>query len=131
MPWNQVFCQPHQKDRSKLAEATPTARFESRSFHSALQIIDEAAKGILDRVPKPFNVEEIQMIYPLTYEESMNTVLAQECMRYNPLVKCIHSNLPELRKALKGLVVMTLELEARGGGGATRGGIDVTVGVLA
>merc|ERR550514_2364285 len=33
-----------------------------------------------------FDVPGIQMQYPVLYEESMNTVLAQECIRYNKLV---------------------------------------------
>ena len=43
-----------------------------------------------------------------TYTESMNTVLAQECMRYNKLIKTSQlDRSPTLLKALKGLVVMS------------------------
>jgi hypothetical protein len=41
------------------------------------------------------------------YEESMNTVLTQEVIRYNTLLKKINSTLKEILKALKGLVVMS------------------------
>ena len=54
------------------------------------------------------------MQYPVVYEESMNTVLAQECIRYNKLITVMELTLPELAKALQGLVVMSNELEAMG-----------------
>lgn len=52
------------------------------------------------------------MQYPIMYEESMNTVLGQECIRYNKLLQEMRTTLPELLKALQGLVVMSNELEA-------------------
>ena len=59
-----------------------------------------------------FNIEAVQMAYPVVYEQSMNTVLLQECIRYNKLISAIIESLPQLLKALKGLVVMSNELEA-------------------
>ena len=41
-------------------------------------------------------------------------VLAQECIRYNKLVDVMELTLPQLDKALQGLVVMSGELEAMG-----------------
>ena len=38
----------------------------------------------------------------------------QECIRYNKLIDIMEQSLPELQKALKGLVVMSGELEAVG-----------------
>lgn len=49
--------------------------------------------------------------YPVLYEESLNTVLVQEVIRYNKLLDIIQSSLQELLKALKGLVVMSAKLE--------------------
>lgn len=45
------------------------------------------------------------------YEESLNTVIVQEAIRYNRLLKIILGSLRDLLKALKGLVVMSEALE--------------------
>ncbi|RYG66021.1 hypothetical protein EON64_10680, partial [archaeon] len=59
-----------------------------------------------------YDIEAVSLLYPVVYEESMNTVLLQECIRYNKLIDNMEKSLPELMKALKGLVVMSNELEA-------------------
>ena len=41
----------------------------------------------------------------------MNTVLTQELVRFNRLIAVVHSTLRELKKAIKGLVVMSHDLE--------------------
>lgn len=49
--------------------------------------------------------------YPTAYEESMNTVLFQECVRYNGLLAVMKVNLISVQKALVGEIVMSEDLE--------------------
>jgi len=49
--------------------------------------------------------------YPTLYNESMNTVLAQEVIRYNKLLNIMAKMLKDVQKALRGEVVMSEELD--------------------
>lgn len=73
--------------------------------------MEESAKDILAKVPKPVPIAPVMEKYPVMYEQSMNTVLVQEVIRYNKLLKVLHGSLSDLLKALKGLVVMSQALE--------------------
>ncbi|XP_063674391.1 dynein axonemal heavy chain 1-like isoform X3 [Bolinopsis microptera] len=75
------------------------------------EVIDETSKQILSKVPKPFDIVDLMERHPVMYEESMNTVLQQEVILYNTLLSLIHRSLGDLLKALKGLVVMSDQLE--------------------
>ncbi|KAF4698365.1 Dynein heavy chain 1, axonemal [Perkinsus olseni] len=72
------------------------------------------AEEVLSKVPPLFDMLAVEEAYPPLYEESMNTVLRQEVLRYNRLLNEIRSTVPELQKALKGLVVMSESLEKMG-----------------
>ena len=50
------------------------------------EVIGEMAAGLEKKTPPPFDLESVQKGYPTSYEESMNTVLFQECVRYNGLL---------------------------------------------
>ncbi|KAK7101861.1 hypothetical protein V1264_020177 [Littorina saxatilis] len=78
---------------------------------SSQEIIEELACDILSKIPPDFNLDEVQGKYPVRYEESMNTVLAQELIRFNRLISVVRQSLQDIRKAIKGLVVMSAELE--------------------
>jgi len=53
----------------------------------------------------------VQEKYPTAYNESMNTVLAQEVIRYNRLLAVMARMLRDVQKALKGEVVMSEDLD--------------------
>ncbi|XP_077987554.1 dynein axonemal heavy chain 3-like isoform X2 [Glandiceps talaboti] len=78
---------------------------------STQQIIEDLASDILSKLPPDFNLEDVQAKYPVRYEESMNTVLFQELIRFNRLTSVVRSSLYDVLKAIKGLVVMSAELE--------------------
>uniref|UniRef100_A0A8C9M054 Dynein axonemal heavy chain 1 n=1 Tax=Piliocolobus tephrosceles TaxID=591936 RepID=A0A8C9M054_9PRIM len=75
------------------------------------EIVEDITQNILLKVPEPINLEWVTAKYPVLYEESMNTVLVQEVIRYNRLLQVITQTLQDLLKALKGLVVMSSQLE--------------------
>eukprot|EP00959_Pyramimonas_sp_CCMP1952_P012660 267663-Pyramimonas_sp.AAC.1 len=87
-------------------------RVSSGGGLSREDVIEATAKDIYSKCPKPFDLDVVMTKYPTKYEESMNTVLTQECIRYNALLTVMAKSLAESIKALKGLVVMSPELEA-------------------
>ncbi|NWJ00116.1 DYH3 protein, partial [Crypturellus undulatus] len=78
---------------------------------SPQETVEELARDILSKLPSDFNVEEVMKKYPVLYEESMNTVLRQELIRFNRLTEVVRSSLVNLGRAIKGQVLMSSELE--------------------
>jgi dynein heavy chain len=79
---------------------------------SAEDVVGEVANDVTTRVRQVYDIAEVQKKYPIKYEESMNTVVAQELTRYNRLLSTIHSSLSDIKKAIKGLLLMSPDLEA-------------------
>jgi len=75
------------------------------------QIIGEMAAYLQTRTPPVIDLEMVGKNYPTSYEESMNTVLFQECVRYNRLLADMKISLVNVQMALKGEIVMSEELE--------------------
>ncbi|XP_067907506.1 dynein axonemal heavy chain 1 [Heterodontus francisci] len=75
------------------------------------EMVEEICGNILDKVPSLIDIKVVMEMFPVMYKESMNTVLIQEVIRYNRLLEAIVQSLNDLLKALKGLVVMSSQLE--------------------
>jgi len=74
-------------------------------------VVDGIAGGILEGLKDNFDTDKCLEKYPIVYSESMNTVLVQEMQRFNRVLTVMRRTLINLRKALKGLVVMNAELD--------------------
>lgn len=74
-------------------------------------IVSNIAGNILSNLPEQFDLESISKKYPVLYMNSMNTVLRQELIRFNKLTAVIKSTLKNVQKAIKGEVVMSMDLE--------------------
>uniref|UniRef100_A0A8C0MAC7 Dynein axonemal heavy chain 3 n=1 Tax=Canis lupus familiaris TaxID=9615 RepID=A0A8C0MAC7_CANLF len=75
------------------------------------EVVQELAQDILSKLPNDFDLEMVVNLYPVVYEESMNTVLRQELIRFNRLTKVVRGSLINLGRAIKGQVLMSSELE--------------------
>jgi len=87
---------------------------DNKGGTSAEDSMDATAASIQERLPKPFPLDICEEKFPTLYEESMNTVVKQECLRYNKLLWEMIATLKDFRKAIKGLIVMTSDLESLG-----------------
>mmetsp|Transcript_29023 Transcript_29023/g.28696 ORF Transcript_29023/g.28696 Transcript_29023/m.28696 type:complete len:267 (-) Transcript_29023:169-969(-) len=86
-------------------------RSSSGAGKSRDEIIQELSAGIQKRTPHEFDLEMVGKEYPTEYNESMNTVLFQECVRYNRMLIIMHESLANIQKAIVGEVVMSEDLE--------------------
>ncbi|XP_068084555.1 dynein axonemal heavy chain 3 [Anabrus simplex] len=75
------------------------------------QVIIELAADIQGKIPDLFDTEKINEDFPVLYTNSMNTVLRQEVVRFNNLIEVVKDSLVNVQKAVKGLVLMSLDLE--------------------
>lgn len=75
------------------------------------QILNELASDILEKLPKDYDIERAAKLHPIWHDDSMNTVLQQELLRFNKLTSQVRTSLKNLQKAIKGEVVMSFELE--------------------
>lgn len=70
------------------------------------------AENIINDLPQPFDMGNASKKYPTDYNDSMNTVLTQELMRFNILNNCIKRSLNDIKSAVKGMISMSSTIEA-------------------
>lgn len=75
------------------------------------QVIGEIAIQIQQKTPPMFELDDVAEKFPTDYNESMNTVLTQEALKYNRLLELMKIQLNSIQKALIGEVVMSEDLE--------------------
>jgi len=51
------------------------------------QVIGDIAIQVQSKTPAMFELDDVSLKYPTDYNESMNTVLTQESLKYNRLIK--------------------------------------------
>jgi dynein heavy chain len=92
-----------------IIKMAPRGRIAGES--SSDDVLAEYVNQLQKEASHPFELEAVIDKYPTSYSESMNTVLVQEVVRYNRLLIKMKSSLTEVGRALKGLVVMSEQLE--------------------
>lgn len=89
-------------------------RATSSSGKTQDEVLAETCQGIIEKLPGNLDYERAQRKHPVMYQESMNTVLHQEILRFNRLLSLIRGSLKNIQLAIKGEVVMSSELEEVG-----------------
>ena len=82
--------------RSRHDSAGPTWMRQTHRVCSAGIVAQCLAK-----LPPNFDIEVVQRKYPVKYEDSMNTMLAQEMSRFNKLLSVIRDSLKNISLALQ------------------------------
>ena len=63
--------------------------------------LSQISQGILSRLPQQrYNIDWLQLKFPIDHKACLNIFLVQECMRNNTLLACV-------RKSLEKLVMMS------------------------
>ncbi|CAG9319005.1 unnamed protein product [Blepharisma stoltei] len=75
------------------------------------KLLNRLSTSILEKLPTEFDLADIKEKYPITFEESLNTVLQQEVMRYNRLIGIARSTLTAVQQAATGNSIMSIDLE--------------------
>ncbi|KAL8275068.1 hypothetical protein Esti_000947 [Eimeria stiedai] len=102
-----------QREAQELLEGilSMAPRSSSSTLASRDSSVLELATSLQSLLPQSFEIEKVQEKYPTSYEESTNTVLVQECIRYNGLLTTMQKTLKDLCLAIRGRIVMTEDLE--------------------
>ena len=65
----------------------------------------------MKKLPANFDTDMVSKKHPVSYNESMNTVLQQELIRFNKLITVVRNSLINVAKAIDGLLVFSSDLE--------------------
>lgn len=88
-----------------------TSRIADGHEEEVVDPVLSLCQDISRRLPKPFDEEAAAEKYPVEYNNSMNTVLRQELIRFNKLLNFIKSSLQDTRRAILGQLAMIPALE--------------------
>lgn len=94
-------------DKSSEKSDKENSQEERQKESGDLQLVLD----LQSKIPKQFDIEAITLKYPTIFEESLNSLLAQECGRFNILLQKMSETAVELIKALQGKTIMSEELE--------------------
>ncbi|KAM9385712.1 LOW QUALITY PROTEIN: dynein axonemal heavy chain 3 [Pholidichthys leucotaenia] len=108
---NADITKDNQETNQLLVEILLTLPRQSGGGAKDKEVVDELAEDILSKPPADFDTQMVMEKYPVTYEESMNTVLRQEVIWFNRLTAVVCASLVNICKALKRQIVMPSELE--------------------
>ena len=78
------------------------------------EVTHDVAEANLKKLPPAFDMELAELKYPIMWEQSMNTVLVQELLRYNKLTEVIKTSLQNTMDGMKGKIVLSEQLEKVG-----------------
>jgi dynein heavy chain len=116
IPRSYFFCKAKETHDilSTILEAYPKSQTDNAG-KSDDEIVLEMIIDISGRLMKTINIDHAHFTIMETDDKgrlpSLSTVLLQEIERFNKLLDVLHNSLNDLRKAIKGLVVMSAELE--------------------
>jgi len=84
---------------------------DQRPTEDPKEQVGKLAEVIMSKLPNSFDIDKARESYPVSYRESMNTVLTMELQRYNALLKVVKRTLDSLQRAVRGEVVLDSHLE--------------------
>ena len=87
---------------------------DKKETKSQLELTFEIAAIQLEKIPPLYDMEFAKLKYPVKWDNSMNTVLGQELERFNKLSSVISQSLKDIKDGIKGVIVMSADLEIAG-----------------
>eukprot|EP00340_Litonotus_pictus_P012496 CAMPEP_0170538444 /NCGR_PEP_ID=MMETSP0209-20121228/103311_1 /TAXON_ID=665100 ORGANISM="Litonotus pictus, Strain P1" /NCGR_SAMPLE_ID=MMETSP0209 /ASSEMBLY_ACC=CAM_ASM_000301 /LENGTH=3072 /DNA_ID=CAMNT_0010840135 /DNA_START=28 /DNA_END=9246 /DNA_ORIENTATION=- len=102
-----------QENKSKSSEANlkQTNETNKNEVNPKMKILKQIVEEAEKRLIKGFNIDIVRSKFPLEYKNCMNSILIQEVMRYNSLLKLVFTNLKDVTDAYNGLLPLTDEIE--------------------